>query len=152
MLAVGTQSGRLYLVDAGAGTVRLDLLAHKNGRVLGVALSPDGSRVATAGSDGVWKLWGADGKRRMAVQGHGKNTTVTSIVFSPCGGSLVTTGQQDRVPKIWDAETGRAGLTLQAGNEAYKDCGPAWTLSFSADGKRLASGGALIQVPSASRT
>ena len=48
----------MIAADGGSPTVRLD--GHE-GPVLGVDISPDGERIASAGDDGSYRLWNAAG-------------------------------------------------------------------------------------------
>ena len=147
MLAVGTSGGKLLLVDTTTGVEHMNIMAHDAGKVLGVAVHPDGRMVATAGSEGTWKLWDLLGRMILCCRGHGTGCSVTSIAFSPCGNVVATTGRKDGVPKLWDVRTGLEKWVLEGVTRGdIRDVGPAWTVSFSADGRRLASGGSLIQV------
>jgi len=56
VLAIGTENGRVQLVDAETGRVRLDVQGHLQS-VQCVALSPAGDLLATASFDRSWKLW-----------------------------------------------------------------------------------------------
>ncbi|KAJ1495214.1 WD40-repeat-containing domain protein [Baffinella frigidus] len=147
MLAVGTSCGKLHLVDTTTGVEHLNISTHQDARVLGVSVAPDGSMIATAGSDGTWKVWDLLGERLLCSRGHGTGASVTSIAFSPCGNLLATTGHKDGVPKLWDVRSGLEKRVLEGVKRGdIHDAGPAWTVSFSADGRRLASGGSLVQV------
>lgn len=57
---------------------------------------------------------------------------VNSVAFSP-DGSLLATGCQDRLARIWDAGTGREIACLQHG-------GMVNSVAFSPDGALLATG------------
>jgi WD40 repeat protein len=67
-----------------------------------VALSPDGSLVATASSTAAVAIWRISGGRMRTLKGH--TDTVYSIVFSPDGKTLATAGR-DNVVKLWRKDT-----------------------------------------------
>ena len=87
-----------------------------------VQYSPDGSLLAVSGSIGVW-LYDAD-----------THEEIHSIVFSPDGSTLVSTGRDSRI-RLWDIHTEQPKATF-AGN-----IGQIKSLAFSADGRILVSGG-----------
>jgi WD40 repeat protein len=66
----------------------------------GLALSPDGRRIATAGSDQAVKLWdAATGQQLIALRGH--HEAIRAVAFSP-DGRLIASGDVDGIVKIWD--------------------------------------------------
>jgi WD40 repeat protein len=90
----------LEVWDAATGQ-RLKVLQGHTSDVMGVACSPDGKRLATAGYDKTLKVWdAATGQEVLTLKGH--TGTVTSVVFSPDGKRLVS-GSEDQTMKIWDA-------------------------------------------------
>ena len=94
----------------------------------GVAYSPDGTRLATAGTDGKTKIWDAEtGRELLILPGGGFD-----VAFGPDGTRLAR-GLDSGAAKVWDAETGQELITL-TGHAA-------WTngVAFSPDGTRLAS-------------
>src|SRR5262249_55858065 len=74
-------------------------------RVYGLAFSPDGRTLATAGNEGVVKLWEVpSGKLSQRLFGHAG--MVFGLAFSPDGKWLATAGQ-DRTARVWDVKTCR---------------------------------------------
>jgi serine/threonine protein kinase len=98
------------------------LPGHAQGST-GVAFSPDGKLLATAGMDGTVKLWSTATRRQLLTLG-GHTEAVQAVAFSPDGRWLASAGQDQSV-KVWDAATGRELLTF-AGHE-----GPVWSVAFS---------------------
>lgn len=70
------------------------------GEVYGIAYSPDGTRIATAGRDSL-RLWdAATGEEIIELRGH--RSFVWSVVFSPDGDRLIS-GSGDGTVRVWDA-------------------------------------------------
>ncbi len=93
------------------------------------AFSPDGTRIATAGDDGLVRIWdAANGQELFDFKGH--KGRVDCVAFSP-DGKLLASGGIDGAVKLWDPTCRQETLTLKGG------CGPA---AFSADGRRIVSG------------
>jgi len=108
----------------------LTIAAHSNG-VTCVAWSPDGSRLASAGRDGLVKIWDPSTGRRIAeLCGH--TDVVLCVAWSPDGRQLASSSD-DRTVRVWDPYTAKAVLTLTGHKKPVR--GVAW----SRDGKRLAS-------------
>ncbi len=100
--------------------------------LLGVSFSPDGSRIASASSDFMVKIWdAATGRITRTHTGHGG--TVTGVSFSPDGSRIATAGA-DKTVRVWDAVTGRETLKIEGISH------PPEGVAFSPDGSLLASG------------
>jgi WD40 repeat protein len=99
--------GATRLFDARTGELKRDFTAEKiHGRPM--ALSPDGSIVATGGKS--VKLWDAGtGKMLRELNGHLKRTQ--SIAFSADGKRVVAGGSYGTT-NLWDVATGRHLVTL----------------------------------------
>ncbi|PWE17767.1 hypothetical protein DDZ18_08930 [Marinicauda salina] len=67
------------------------------------ALSPDGTRIATASADGAARVWDAETGERLALIEH--EGEVASVVFSR-DGARVLTASADGTARVSDAETG----------------------------------------------
>lgn len=86
-------SGPLLSVDVGGGAVRW------------ATYSPDGTVIATAGEDGMVRLWDSDTGEIIGAPLVGHSGPVNSAEFSPDGRKLVTAGD-DSYAIVWDVETG----------------------------------------------
>jgi len=101
------------------------------GRVNSVAISPQGSTLASGSDDKTIKLWNLDTQQAIAtLEGHAH--AVKSVAFSP-NGKILATGSDDRTIKLWDINTTQEIRTLSGHSHAVK------SVSFSQDGKLLAS-------------
>ena len=98
---------------------------------LSVAFSPDGATIATAGADGVIRLW--DTATR-SPRNSLKYSRCQSVAFSPDGRILASAHQGGDVV-LWDAKGGRQ-LGLLKGHRDQVD-----QVVFSPDGRSLATAG-----------
>ena len=80
-----------------------------------VAISPDGTWLATASSDRTVRTWAADGTPRAALTGH--QGAVLGVAISPDGTWLATAGSDGTV-RTWAADgTPRAATAIRVDGE-----------------------------------
>lgn len=138
-LYTGDFGGRVRAFDIASSVERLNFEAHP-ARIVDLALGPDGARLATAGDDGLARVWDADsGELLLTLSGHTLQPAaffrgLMAVAFSR-DGRLLATAAQDGLAKVWDLSTGAELLKLQ-GHEA----GVA-VVAFSPDGKIIATSG-----------
>jgi WD40 repeat protein len=139
ILAASREPGRITLWDVASGKKLHSLALDSSHRASFLAFSPDGTRLASAGSD----LWGGDhtvrvwdvarGKELVPRAGHG--APISSIAISP-GGDVIATAGQDGIVHLWDRGTGRHLSRL----EGYPS--RRVRVAFSGDGRQVVSWGA----------
>ncbi len=131
MVAVESVDGAT-LLEVATGNAATLATGHTYGP-LSVALSPDGTTLASSANYDEVHLWDvATGRVTATLQGHAGR--LNSVDFSPDGATLAS-GASDRTIKLWDVTTGAEVATLEA-------TGSTWVsvVGFSRDGKMLASG------------
>ena len=108
------------------------LSGHK-GKIMSLAISPDGKRIASASWDGSIGLWRVDGLGQpVFLQGHAAG--VNDVVFS-ADGSLLYSASADGTLRVWDTETGSIKRQLLKNGFGIN------TLVLNADAGWLAYGG-----------
>jgi WD40 repeat protein len=135
-LATGGTDGVARIWDAVTGQEQIPLTGH-HGRVAGIDISRDGTRLATVDESGVGvagrvRIWDAiTWQLRTTITGH-RGHQIVSVAIAPDGRWLAT-GSTNGEAQIWDAATGRLRATL-AGHR-----GRVSAVAISPDGNWLAT-------------
>ncbi len=112
--------------------------------VVAVAWEPDGYRIASAGGDGLVRVWEAEtGRTLLTYRGHrwrfekvNMPPTIYNIAWSPEGLRLASAGDGTTV-YVWDAATGQT-IAIYDGHSGLLP--NVFALAWSPDGTRIASG------------
>ena len=131
-LVAAQTDGVIRVFDATTGRLRTSVNAHA-GLVTSLAVSPDGSRVASAGHDGYVKVWSLATSRRSPAELTGHRQLVFGVAFSPDGRRLVS-GSLDGTVRLWRTSDGAPLKRLVGHTEEVTK------VAFSPDGRWLASG------------
>lgn len=132
LLAAGGQGGRVQVWELSGGREIANFQAHLS-RVLAVVFSPDGRRLYTSGADGRVKRFDASGNEERNRRDH--RGRVWTLALSPDGRTVLSAGEDGRVTVYSDELEVRSTQTLHGG-------APVHAVVFSADGTRIATGGA----------
>jgi WD40 repeat protein/serine/threonine protein kinase len=134
----GGEDRTLKLWDAQTGQEVLALQGH-TGPVRSVAFSPDGQRIVSGGDDQTLKQWDTRTGQELVElrqfqghQGEGSLAWVTRLAIAPDGHHMVTAGGD--ALRLWDLDTGKAVRVFGEDQSGY------WSLAFSGDGSRIATG------------
>jgi eukaryotic-like serine/threonine-protein kinase len=105
--------------------------------VLGVAFSPDGELLASAGGDGTIKVWNSRTGELVRDLPAAHSDSVASVTFDPDGLYLASVGA-DKWVKVWDLATWKEEFRRPC--NTVRKFGNACTVAFSPNGRRLAAG------------
>ncbi|MBL8160978.1 MAG: hypothetical protein JNJ61_03265 [Anaerolineae bacterium] len=119
---------------ATGGNLSLPDQAHDGSALWAIAYSPTADIYATAGGDGLVRVWNAEtGDLISELSAH--TDQVFALAFSP-DGRVLASGSGDMSVILWDTETWQSTSVLQGHSSSV------FTIAFSPDGSQLITGGA----------
>jgi WD40 repeat protein len=125
--------GEVHIWNVANGASLATLAGHADA-IYSLAVSPDGSVLASGSYDQKIILWDLPGRKKLReLEGH--NGAVFSLAFRG-DGKVLASASADRTIKLWDVGSGKR---LDTRPEATKD---QFALLFTPDGQRLLAGGA----------
>jgi WD40 repeat protein len=135
-----SQGTRLVAVASGEGTVELIELRHPErrrhlaiqGRLSGVALSPDASTLAASSESGTVELWDTKTLSRSSLL-HGVLLGYHSVIISPDGERLAAGSNGQEAIKLWDLDSHEEVATLPGHGSFFS------IVRFSPDGNILSA-------------
>lgn len=147
-IASGDFVGRLIVWSnrSGEPKTQFSFEAHQ-GSIRKVAVSPDDKFIATAGNDGVVRVWHADAEKKKHLELTGHDCHVYQVAFHPDGKSLISADLKGII-KHWNVEDGKlireidASLLYTYSVKYQVDVGGIRGMTFNADGSQLACAGA----------
>jgi RNA polymerase sigma factor (sigma-70 family) len=146
-LAAGGSNKVLSLWEVASGKALGPLSGHE-ANVTAIAFSPDGRALFSASQDSTVRSWDVGTGKETGRFGH--DGMVRSIALSPDGKLLVSgsgtlSNTREKALRLWDVSTGKELAW------ATKGQGATFAVAFSADGRTIASAGALLD-PRSRRT
>jgi cytochrome c len=131
-VATAGEDGRVAIWRSGEQKPATVLEGHQ-APVVALALSPDGSTLASASWDSTIRLWPLAGGAPRVLEGHQQN--VNGVAFSPDGKSIISAGY-DATLRIWPlANASPAIITIPTPLNAVAVASDGEIVAAGADGK-----------------
>jgi serine/threonine protein kinase len=122
---------RLRLWSRTVGESSGELIGHKD-RVDTVAVSPDGTRIASGSCDRTVRIWDVAARNQVAELA-GYQDRVSCVVFSPDGKRVATADADERSARVWDLDRPARPVWR------FTHKGNVHGVAFSPDGRFLAT-------------
>jgi len=131
LASFGYDDGTIRLWDL---TTRSEFASFRHfPEVNAIAFNPDGSKIASGGTDKTIKLWDVKSSTEQAgYEGHTAGIGFKSLDWSP-DGKLIAAGSRNDAIRIWEADTGTEYAVLHGHSDEITG------ISFSPDSALLAS-------------
>ena len=131
-LIAADRLGVLRAWDAETGALLWDVRRRRQGGFTALAVSADGTQIASASDIGLLTLWTTDGRERLTL-GERRGGAVRTVGFS-ADSRWIASGGDDRRIHLWDAASGIRIRSLDGHQDGVT------SVCFSPDGSRLLSG------------
>ena len=132
VVTLGDYDGTSVVIWDSSARVQAHLEHDHGSRIIMVALSPGGETVATAGEDGMARLWAMKDGRKLQELPH--VSPVQALAFSQ-DGKLLATSSKDGSIRLWDVREGRLW-------KRFSDHGDFVRIAMSKDASLLATASA----------
>lgn len=134
LAANAIQTNGVPILDAQIARFTTRKIIQTGSGTAGLALSPDGHRIATAQHDGTVRQWDSATGKAIGSPLKGHTGIVTAVAYTPDGQSIASTGD-DMTLRLWNAATG-APLNVKPPRAIANEA-----LAVSPDGTVLVTGG-----------
>ncbi|MBT9316191.1 TIR domain-containing protein [Leptothoe spongobia] len=120
---------RQVLSQTVGGIREIKTLDNHDGAVREIAISPDGTLIASGTSRGEIKFWNQDGKLLRTISAHEAGYSIRRLTFSP-DGDVLASASADKTAKLWNLEGELLHTLADHGDKV-------WDIAFSPDGQTL---------------